>query len=238
MTRSSFRTSMAALGVASLLAATALARPAAADPLSGAREDNGSAADPLSASAEDLTGEIAVDFDDAISADEFASIEQRYGLSPNSAYGAYHDHIELAAVPSDREDAVLEALSHEPGVAHAERMDVLSRVVRPRRPAVQGSVAHDARRRASPPGSTAAAAASRSRSSTPASRASTGPFSRGSDLAGTRCGGVTTSSTTRRTRSTTRGTARTSPGPSRRRRTTASGRRAWRSARRSCRSRC
>ncbi len=189
MTRSSFRTSMAALGVASLLAATALARPAAADPLSGAREDNGSAADPLSASAEDLTGEIAVDFDDAISADELASIEQRYGLSPNSAYGAYHDHIELAAVPSDREDAVLEALSHEPGVAHAERMDVYRASFVPDDPLYKDQWhmtrvgAESAWEYGCGRGVTVAVI------DTGVACFDKGPFSRGSDLAGTRCEG-------------------------------------------------
>ncbi len=185
MARSSFRLSTLSV-VATLLLAGFAPRAASADILSRVAD---AAADPLPASADEIVGEIVVELDESASPSEVASLEQRYGLAPNSAYSREHDHIELGAAPPDREDALLDALSHEPGVVSAERMEVLRASFVPDDPLYKEQWhltrvgAETAWEYSCGRGVTVAVI------DTGVACFDKGPFSRGSDLVGTRCEG-------------------------------------------------
>ncbi len=187
MARGLFPFSAAAFAV--FLSIGAFARPAAADLLSGAATASDDAADPLADSDDELVGEVAVDLDDDLPAATIASLEQRYGLRPNSAYSREHDHIELAVVSPEGEDALLAALASEPGVAHAERMEVLRASFVPDDPLYKDQWhltrvgAETAWEYGCGRGVTVAVI------DTGVACFDKGPFSRGSDLAGTRCEG-------------------------------------------------
>jgi len=145
--------------------------------------------DPLPAAATEIAGEIAVDLDDDLPAADLARLEQRYGLHANSAYSAAHDHLELVDVPADREGALIDALSREPGVEHAEPMLVLRASFVPDDPLykdqwhLQRVGAESAWDYTCGRGVTVAVV------DTGVACFDKGPFARGSDLTGTRCGG-------------------------------------------------
>ena len=108
-----------AVALLTLLTPASLAFPARADAIEAADTP-----DTLATGAEEILGEIAVDLDDGLPASEVARLESTYGLRPNSDYSREHDRIELTDVSPYREEAVLDALSHEKGVKYAERMEV------------------------------------------------------------------------------------------------------------------
>jgi serine protease len=143
----------------------------------------------LADDAEEVTGEIAVDLADDLAPSEMARLESQYGLTPNSPYSVDHDHLERALVPVDQEAAILDQLSHEPGVEHAEPMEVLRGLFVPDDPLYQ-SQWHMKR-----VGAEAAWEFGCGRGVTVAvvdtgvACFDKGPFSRGTDLAGTRCEG-------------------------------------------------
>jgi len=145
--------------------------------------------DGLAASAEEIPGEIAVDLEDDLAPADVARLEQRYGLRPNSAYSEGHDRLELADVPADQEDTILDAVAREPGVEHAERMEVFRASFVPDDPLYKDQWhltrvgAESAWEYGCGRGVTVAVV------DTGVACFDKGPFSRGSDLAGTRCGG-------------------------------------------------
>src|ERR1700733_7636576 len=73
-----------------------------------------------------IAGEIAVDLLDSVTPADVADVAARQGISmrPNSAWSEAHDKLEVADVDPAREDAILEALSHDGRVEHAEPMAI------------------------------------------------------------------------------------------------------------------
>ena len=142
-----------------------------------------------------VEGRIAVDVrDDASDADlaDIASIASRYGvtLHPNSAWSVSHDKIEVSDVDPSREQALLDALGHDPRVEHAEPMALYRASFAPNDPLYASMQWHLNRI-----GAEAAWGYSCGRAVTVAvidtgvACFDRGPFSRGTDLTGTRCGG-------------------------------------------------
>jgi serine protease len=146
-------------------------------------------AEGLPESAVEVPGEIAVDLDDDLAPADVARLEAAYGLHPNSALSNASDRIELADVPVDAEEAVLAALAREPGVVHAERMEVYRASFVPDDPLYKEQWhltrvgAETAWEYGCGRGVTVAVV------DTGVACFDKGPFSRGTDLAGTRCEG-------------------------------------------------
>jgi serine protease len=139
----------------------------------------------------ELNGEIAVDMkDDALAAD-VADLSARYGVSlrPNSAWSWGHDKIEVADVDPSQEMALLAALSRDPRVEHAEPMTLYRAMFVPDDPLYEKQW-HLAR-----VGAEGAWSYSCGKGVTVAvidtgvACFDKGPFSRGTDLGGTRCEG-------------------------------------------------
>ena len=67
---------------------------------------------------------IAVDLRDSDSADDVKAIDAQYGLDLHAAstWGESNDKIDYADVDPSHEDALVDALSHDPRVEHAEPM--------------------------------------------------------------------------------------------------------------------
>ena len=138
----------------------------------------------------ELEGEIVVDVrDDATDAD-LADLARTYGLTltPNSPWSNAHDKLEDAHVNVADEARVLDALSHDARVTHAEAMSVYRASFVPDDPLFQEKQWHLQR-----VGATSAWEYACGRDVTVAvidtgvACWDQGPFSRGSDLAGTRC---------------------------------------------------
>jgi serine protease len=77
--------------------------------------------------ATEIAGQIIVDVKDDATETDVQDLARTYGLSltPNSAWSATHDKLELAKVAVDGEDDVLARLSRDPRVEHAERANLL-----------------------------------------------------------------------------------------------------------------
>jgi serine protease len=138
----------------------------------------------------ELEGEIVVDVrDDATDAD-VADLARQYGLTltPNSPWSSAHDKLEDARVSVADESRLLDALSHDPRVTHAEAMNVYRASFVPDDPLFEEKQWHMKR-----VGAETAWEYSCGRGVTVAvidtgvACWDKGPFSRGSDLAGTRC---------------------------------------------------
>jgi serine protease len=139
-----------------------------------------------------IPGEIAVDLrDDATQADVDA-IDTEYGFSmhPSSAWSTTHDKLEVADVDVTREDSLLDALSHDARVEHAEPMALYRATFVPDDPLYGSKQWHMKRVGAEKAwdytcgeGITVAVI------DTGVACFDKGPFSRGTDLAGTRCEG-------------------------------------------------
>ena len=141
---------------------------------------------------DEVAGEIAVDVRDDASAADLADIARTYGiaLTPNSPWSDTLDKIEIASVDVAREPAILDALSHDPRVEHAEAMSVLRASFIPNDPLYAEKQWHLKRAGAEKAweyacglGVTVAII------DTGVACYDKGPFSRGSDLTGTRCEG-------------------------------------------------
>ena len=242
--RSCARILVASLGTAAAVGLALLSSPAArADEVpmvAGAQQSAaGASFGGDDSAAEDLVpGEIAVDLrDDATDAD-IADLDSRYGLvmRASSTWSTTHDRLEVADVDPAREDALLDGLSHDPRVEHAEPMARLPRHLRARRSALRRqAVAPQARRRRD------------ARGTTPAGGHHGGGhrhrhrvLRQGAVLARHRSGGhalrgrLELRRRLAAQRPTITATARTSRAPSRRPPTTASAPRGWRSAPPSC----
>jgi serine protease len=168
----------------------------AADPAAGAIASAGINDSPsfdddmLGAST--INGEIAVDLKDDASAADIADLDALYALNmrPNSGWSVAHDKIEVADVDPSREAGLIDALSRDPRIEHAERMALYRASFVPNDPLYASKQWHLQR-----VGAEAAWHYSCGRSVTVAvidtgiACFDKGPFSRGTDLTGTRCGG-------------------------------------------------
>jgi len=138
----------------------------------------------------ELEGEIVVDVRDDATDTDVSDLARTYGLTltPNSAWSNAHDKLEDAYVSVADEARVLAALSHDARVTHAEAMNVYRASFVPDDPLFEEKQWHLKR-----VGAPAAWEYSCGRDVTVAvidtgvACWDKGPFSRGSDLAGTRC---------------------------------------------------
>jgi serine protease len=139
-----------------------------------------------------IPGEIAVDLRDDVSAAEAADLAAGLGISlrPNSAWSERHDKLDVADVDPSREDAVVDALARDPRVEHVEPMAIYRESFVPNDPFYASKQWHLKRVGAETAwhytcgrGVTVAVI------DTGIACFDRGPFSRGTDLAGTRCEG-------------------------------------------------
>jgi serine protease len=145
------------------------------------------------AAAQDvIPGEIAVDLRDDVTEADITDLDSRFGLvmHPSSAWSTTHDRLEVADVDPAREDALLDGLSHDPRVEHAEPMALYRATFVPDDPLYGAKQWHLRRvgaetawNYACGQGITVAVI------DTGIACFDKGPFSRGTDLAGTRCEG-------------------------------------------------
>ncbi len=141
---------------------------------------------------ETVAGEIAVDLRDDASPADIADISARYGLAlrPNSAWSTSHDKLEVADVVPSAEGAAIAALLGDSRVEHVEPMALYRASFVPNDPLYANKQWHLQR-----VGAEAAWHYSCGRGITVAvidtgiACFDKGPFSRGTDLAGTRCEG-------------------------------------------------
>jgi serine protease len=139
-----------------------------------------------------VAGEIAIDVRDDATAADIASIAAEVGapLRPNSTWSVTHDRLEIADVGATRVADVLEVLAHDPRVESAEPMTLVRASFVPDDP-LYGSKQWHLQRVGAPSawsyscgrGVTVAVV------DTGVACFDRGPFSRGSDLVGTRCEG-------------------------------------------------
>ncbi len=142
--------------------------------------------------ADRIPGEIAIDVRDDASPTELAELAAHYGLTmrPSSAWSTTHDKLEIADVDPTLEGALIDALSRDPRVEHAEPMALYRASFVPddplyetkqwnlRRVGAERAWAYTCGK-----GVTVAVV------DTGIACFDKGPFSRGTDLAGTRCEG-------------------------------------------------
>lgn len=139
-----------------------------------------------------VPGEIAIDVRDDASASDIAAIAAEVGapLRPNSAWSVTHDKLEIADVGDAGVQAALDVLSRDPRVESAEPMALYRASFVPNNPLYESKQWHLQR-----VGAEAAWNYTCGRGVTVAvvdtgiACFDSGPFSRGSDLGGTRCEG-------------------------------------------------
>ena len=139
-----------------------------------------------------IDGEIAIDVRDDASPAEIDALGAKYGVSmrPNSAWSRTHDKLEVADVDPAREDAILEAMSHDPRIEHVEPMAVYRETFVPNDPLYASKQWHLRRVGAEKAWSyTCGQGVTVAVVDTGIACFDKGPFSRGTDLAGTRCEG-------------------------------------------------
>lgn len=172
-----------ASALALLLASGLEGRAAAADDPTFGSED---------AAGDRIEGEIAIDVRDDASPAEVDALGVRYGVSmrPNSAWSRTHDKLEVADVDPAREDAIIEAMSQDPRVEHVEPMAVYRETFVPDDPLYASKQWHLRRVGAEKAWSyTCGQGVTVAVVDTGIACFDKGPFSRGTDLAGTRCEG-------------------------------------------------
>ncbi|HEY8087376.1 MAG TPA: S8 family peptidase [Polyangiaceae bacterium] len=171
---------------ASLLAAFVLltpdARAQSADPTFGDE----------TAGPDEIAGEIAVDLRDDASDADIADLDAHEGITlrPSSVWSTTHDRLEIADVDPAREASILDDLSRDSRVEHAEPMAIYRATFVPDDPLYASKQWHLARVGAESAweytcgqGITVAVI------DTGVACFDKGPFSRGTDLSGTRCEG-------------------------------------------------
>jgi serine protease len=168
-----------------------VADPARATPSAGDIDEAPSFADDTTGPGA-IDGEIAVDLKDDASAADIADIEVTYGLSmrPNSGWSVTHDKLEVAEVDPSQEARLIDSLSHDRRVEHVEPMSLYRASFVPNDPLYASKQWHLQR-----VGAEVAWHYSCGRGVTVAvvdtgiACFDKGPFSRSTDLTGTRCGG-------------------------------------------------
>jgi serine protease len=144
------------------------------------------------AAASEIAGEIAVDMRDDTTDADVAALDALEGIAmhPASVWSKTHDRLEVADVDPAREPAILDALSHDPRVEHAEPMALYRATFVPDDPLYSTKQWHLKRVGAESAweytcgqGITVAVI------DTGVACFDKGPFSRGTDLSGTRCEG-------------------------------------------------
>jgi serine protease len=140
-----------------------------------------------------VPGEIAIDLRDDATADDVTKIASDYGLAirPNSAWSTTHDKLEVADdVDPALEAGLLDALGHDARVEHAEPMALYGATFVPDDPLYASKQWHLQRVGAERAWSyTCGRGVTVAVVDTGIACFDRGPFSRGTDLAGTRCEG-------------------------------------------------
>jgi serine protease len=143
--------------------------------------------------AEDVVpGEIAVDLRDDVTEADITDLDARFGvvMHASSAWSTTHDRLEVADVDPAREDALLDGLSHDPRVEHAEPMALYRATFVPDDPLYGAKQWHLKRVGAETAWNyTCGQGITVAVIDTGIACFDKGPFSRGTDLAGTRCEG-------------------------------------------------
>jgi serine protease len=140
---------------------------------------------------DEIPGEIAVDLRDDLTEKDVADVAREYGMAmrAESAYSEAHDKLEVAKVSPSQEQALLDALSKDPRVEHAEPMALYKATFVPDDPlyAKQWHLTRVGAEKAwsysCGQGVTVAVI------DTGVACFDKGPFTRGTDLKGTRCEG-------------------------------------------------
>ena len=139
---------------------------------------------------DELEGEIVVDVRDDATESDIADLARTYGitLTPNSPWSAAHDKLEDAHVDLADEARLLDALSRDPRVEHAEAMSVLRASFVPDDPLYAAKQWHLQRVGAERAWEyTCGRGVTVAVIDTGVACWDKGPFSRGTDLSGTRC---------------------------------------------------
>jgi serine protease len=187
--RRPFIGSLAVLGLA--MGLTMAGRPALAQRVSSAATTGQTFADVAGAPRE-IPGEIAIDMRDDASPEDLKSLETRYGLTmrPNSAWSSAHDKLEVADVEPALEGTLIAALSLDARVEHAEPMALYRATFVPDDPLYADKQWHLKRVGAERAWNyTCGQGVTVAVIDTGIACFDKGPFSRGTDLAGTRCRG-------------------------------------------------
>jgi serine protease len=144
------------------------------------------------AGADEISGEIAVDLRDDASDADVDALDKKLGIvmHPSSTWSIAHDRLEVADVDPGREAAVLDALSHDPLVEHAEPMAIYRATFVPDDPLYASKQWHLKRVGAESAWNyTCGRGVTVAVIDTGVACFDKGPFSRGTDLSGTRCEG-------------------------------------------------
>jgi serine protease len=142
--------------------------------------------------AEEIPGEIAIDLRDDATAGDVADLDAQLGIvmHPSSAWSTTHDMLEVADVDPAAEPGILDALSRDPRVEHAEPMALYRATFVPDDPLYESKQWHLKRVGAETAwGYTCGRGVTVAVIDTGIACFDKGPFSRGTDLAGTRCAG-------------------------------------------------
>ena len=140
----------------------------------------------------EIEGEIAIDLDDSATDAQIAELSARYGLSlrPNSGWSRTHDKLEVADVNVADEASLLERLAHEPLVESAEPMTLLRASFVPDDPLYSSKQWHLTRIETEKAWEyTCGRGVTVAVIDTGVACFDNGPFSKGTDLEGTRCEG-------------------------------------------------
>ena len=143
-------------------------------------------------SADTIPGEIAIDLRDDDTEADVTAIDAEAGIAmhPASAWSATHDKIEVADVDPSREAAIIDVLSRDPRVEHAEPMALYRASFVPNDPLYASKQWHLKRVGAEKAWEyTCGQGVTVAVIDTGIACFDDGPFSRGTDLSGTRCGG-------------------------------------------------
>ena len=143
-------------------------------------------------SADTIPGEIAIDLRDDDTEADVTAIDAEAGIAmhPASAWSATHDKIEVADVDPARESAIIDLLSRDPRVEHAEPMALYRASFVPNDPLYASKQWHLKRVGAEKAWEyTCGQGVTVAVIDTGIACFNDGPFSRGTDLSGTRCGG-------------------------------------------------
>jgi len=142
--------------------------------------------------ADEIPGEIAIDLRDDATAGDVADLDAKLGIvmHPSSAWSTTHDKLEVADVDPAAEPGIIDSLSHDPRVEHAEPMALYRATFVPDDPLYESKQWHLKRVGAETAwGYTCGRGVTVAVIDTGVACFDKGPFSRGTDLAGTRCAG-------------------------------------------------